>query len=316
MTDAADKQTRGRYGRLLAQARATLAAERIAAVLAPFAVAALVFAGLALWGVFQSSSRTWTLAVLGVLGALALFAAAMQAWRFRWPAREEARRRVEADSRLPFGVLAALDDAPAVGDPELWALHQRRTGEALARSRVRAPRLGLAKADPYALRWAAVLAIGLGLWNQGAGGPDRLKDALRFGPAAVAPSLAEAGAGFSDPTARALAEAAAEIRDERTAYVPGALDEAPSWYGPFQQLHRAPAGVQFAASALSQLDLSAADPATRAGVGWAGRRLASAASLAEAKAVAAELDRMARRLERRGTPAIRRDAGITAADRG
>lgn len=315
MTDEADRRARRRYGGLLVRARATLVLERAAAVLAPFAVAALVFLALALWGVFQTSSRTWTLAVLGVLAALATFAAGAQAWRFRPPSREEARRRVEADSGVPFGALAALEDAPAAGDPDLWALHQRRTAQALSRAKVGWPRTGLAQADPYALRWAAALAIGLGLWNQGDGGVGRLRDAVRFGPAVVAPSLAEAGAGFEDPIARALAEAAAEIRDERTPYVPGALETAPSWYGPFEQLHRAPAGVQFAASALSQLDLSAADPATRVGVGWAERRLASAASLAEAKSVAAELDRMARRLERRADPAVGR-ADFAAADRG
>lgn len=307
VSEGANRSAKRRVAARLALARVVLTFERLAPVVAPFAVALLALVALALWGVFEGASRTWTLAMLGVLTIGALAGAVLNAIRFRPPGRDEARRRVEADSGLPFGTLATLDDAPAAGDAGLWALHQRRMGEAAKRARVAPPRLGLAAADPFALRWAFALMIGLGLWNQGLDGLSRFGDAFRVGPAAVAPALAAPGAIYEDPAARALAEAAAVIRSEQAAYAASPFGDAPSWYGAFDGLTRAPAGVQAAAATLADLGAVEIDPGARVGLGWAQRRIASAGSLREAKAVAAELDAMARRIEHDERAVVRAD---------
>jgi hypothetical protein len=312
VTAALDRKGRTTLTRAMLLARLVLVFERLLPVVAPFAVAGLALTAAALWGLFETAERTFVLACLTVAGVSALAVAARNAVGFRWPTRDEARRRVEADSGLTHAPFSALVDSPAAGDEGLWALHQARSAEAARRARVGGPRAAFAAADPYAFRYAFGLVIGLGVWAQGSAGIDRARAIADLGPAAAAPALI--AQSYRRPEARLLAEAARSIRAERRPYADGAAAATiPSWYGPFGGLDRAPHGVKDAADMLAGFDSAGLDPAARIGLGWAQRRLAAAETLDEARAVAAEFDRMALRLERGGAPAVR-SAGAIAGD--
>lgn len=82
--------------------------------------------------------------------------------RFRWPSRDEARARL--DQTLPGRPLAALADTQALGaqdaaSVQVWRAHLARMADRAARARAVRPRVNLARRDPYALRYAALLAF-------------------------------------------------------------------------------------------------------------------------------------------------------------
>ncbi len=81
---------------------------------------------------------------------------------FHRPHRVEALARI--DARLPGQPIAALMDRPALGagDPTgqaLWAAHQRRMAARADKAEPVAPDLNLARRDPFALRYVALLAL-------------------------------------------------------------------------------------------------------------------------------------------------------------
>ncbi len=95
-----------------------------------------------------------------------LWAAIWGLRQFRLPTLTEARARV--DARLPGQPIAALLDKPALGqnDPvgrALWAAHQQRMAARAAKAAAVAPDLKLARRDPYALRYVALLAFTMAL---------------------------------------------------------------------------------------------------------------------------------------------------------
>lgn len=176
-----EPRSRARLTRALLLARAVLLWERSGAVWAPLALAAAVVAVAGLWGVFDlvpAEYDGYAFAAPFVAGAVAAVRGAL---RVRWPTREEARTRIEADSRLDHDPLAALDDAPAAGDETLWGLHRARAAEALARLKPLRLRAGVAAADPFALRYALGLAAALGLWANGLESADRAPEAFEPG---------------------------------------------------------------------------------------------------------------------------------------
>ncbi|MDE4134301.1 TIGR02302 family protein [Phaeobacter sp. QD34_3] len=106
----------------------------------------------------------WSVAVLSLLGlCLALI------WGLRqlsWPSQADALIRL--DATLPGRPVSALLDAQAIGasDPAsiaLWQAHQRRMAQAAAAARAPKPNLRIAAADPFALRYMALLALVVGL---------------------------------------------------------------------------------------------------------------------------------------------------------
>ncbi|PWE16351.1 hypothetical protein DDZ18_13080 [Marinicauda salina] len=143
-------------------ARAALVWERAAPVLAgPLAVIG-VYAGLALFGVFErlgDPARALTALALAAIGG---FAAVRAARRFTWPARRDAERRVEEDSRLADRPYEALRDAPSAGDDALWAAHRERMAVRLAGARTRRPKAAWAALDPWGARVALVLMLVVG----------------------------------------------------------------------------------------------------------------------------------------------------------
>ncbi len=127
------------------------------------------------------------------LAALACGAALLGAlWhgvqRFVWPSRHMAMARL--DTGLAGQPLAALGDDQAIGadDPAaraVWAAHRARMARALQGARAVAPNLRLSSADPFALRYIALLAALLALLF---GAPSQLANLAALGGASAAPS--------------------------------------------------------------------------------------------------------------------------------
>lgn len=99
--------------------------------------------------------------------------------KFRWPSHADALERL--DRTLPGRPLAALSDTQAVGagdsaSAEVWRAHQSRMAARAAGAKAVEPDLRLARRDPFALRYVALLvflmAVGFGsVWSMAGFGP-------------------------------------------------------------------------------------------------------------------------------------------------
>ncbi len=106
----------------------------------------------------------WGVAVISVLAMLA--GLIHGARRMRWPTRAEALARL--DRTLPGRPIAAVLDQQAIGAGDaasaaVWQAHQQRMAERAGQARAVAPDLRLAKRDPFALRYVALLAFAVAL---------------------------------------------------------------------------------------------------------------------------------------------------------
>ncbi|WP_209016358.1 TIGR02302 family protein [Roseibium sp. RKSG952] len=102
----------------------------------------------------------WSVSALAVLGLLV--AAVWGIRRFHIPTRAEALVRL--DETLPGRPIQALLDDQAIGAMDadsvaLWQAHQTRMAQKASKAGVVKPDLRLASRDPYALRYAALLAL-------------------------------------------------------------------------------------------------------------------------------------------------------------
>ena len=100
--------------------------------------------------------------------AIGLVLALARLRHFRLPSRQDAQRRLEADSHLSHRPLSQLDDRPAgtADDPAtegLWRLQRQRGLALLAKLRLAPPAPGLPARDPFGLRFAALLVLAVGL---------------------------------------------------------------------------------------------------------------------------------------------------------
>jgi len=169
------------------------------------AVGALFLA--ASWAGFWYGLPAW-----GHAGALALFAlAAIVALsplaRFRPPGRAQILARIDRDSPDGHRAASSLEDRLAAGEQDettqaLWALHRAWLARRVETLQVAAPSPGLARRDPRALRYAALLlALAAGL---GAGSERYARFAAAFDVHAFGPSAAPARIdGWIDPPAYA-----------------------------------------------------------------------------------------------------------------
>ena len=117
-------------------------------------------------------------AVLGVAAAL------WRGWRrVVRPSAAAIDRRLERASGLRHQPLAAIADQPALRDAAdpVWQEHVRRVRAQVQRLRVGAPRPGLARRDPRALRGALLLACGAALVVAGPEAAPRLLRAVAPG---------------------------------------------------------------------------------------------------------------------------------------
>lgn len=179
-----DPRSQARLNRALILARAVMLWEQTARLWAPLLLALGGVAVAGLWGLFALIPPVAHNALFAVALVVALGFSAWGARGIRWPSREEARKRLEADSALTHSPLEALEDTPATGDPALWALHKAQAEDAIKAARVGRPKAGLAEADPYALRYVLLLAAAFALWVRG---PDHAWDAMSgFRPAVTA----------------------------------------------------------------------------------------------------------------------------------
>lgn len=177
----------------LALTWAGLWAERLTHALWP--LWSVLFVALALWGTGWLPQLS-ALVLWGVYGVGALMAlwALWFARDFRAPLRAEALSRL--DATLPGRPIQALGDDQGIGGDDaastaVWQAHLTRMEARLSAARAVEPDLRVSDADPYALRYAAVLVLAItvlfgGIWrgadlSTGIGaGP---AEALQTGPA-------------------------------------------------------------------------------------------------------------------------------------
>lgn len=182
-----------RLARRIALARTFVAWERLWRGLFPASIIVLLFCAAALFGLFASVPGWLHTLIL----ALALFAGALALYQgfspFALPRWADGARRLERDNLLAHRPVSESRDRLEAGgnDPfaeELWAAHLTRTLGRFGALRLKAPRPGLWRADPYGVRFVALaLAVG-GLFVAGADWNNRLTTSLTprllFGTAA------------------------------------------------------------------------------------------------------------------------------------
>ena len=157
---------KARLDRLVRHSRWALYVERLWRALFPLLVVVELFVGLSwlgLWLVLPA----WAGPVGIVVFAVAALWAARDVPKLSWPSREDALSRVEKSSGQLHRPLTALEDELSIGSGNresqaIWALHQRRTAEAVERIRSKAPDPQAYRRDPWALRVlaASLLVIG------------------------------------------------------------------------------------------------------------------------------------------------------------
>lgn len=159
---------KARLDRIVRQSRWALYVERVWRAFLPLLVVIGFYVGLSWLGLFLALPA-WA-GPLGIIVFLGVAAwAAKDLYRLRWPTRGDALARVEKSSGFQHRPLTALEDELSVGagDPEsqaIWALHQRRTAEAVAAVRAQPPSPQAFRRDPWALRVLAASLVVIGFY--------------------------------------------------------------------------------------------------------------------------------------------------------
>jgi uncharacterized protein (TIGR02302 family) len=148
--------------RLARRAEAVIVFERLWPPLAWAAALGALFLAVSWFGLWQALPREARIGGV-LLFAVALGVALAPLARLRRPTRAEILARVDRDSGAAHRPAASLADriAGPGDDPAaaaLWALHRQRLARMVARFRPAAPAPGMARRDPRALRYAALLA--------------------------------------------------------------------------------------------------------------------------------------------------------------
>ena len=141
-----------RLNRALFWTQAVMVWERVLPVVVPFPLLALLIAVTGQWGLFLVVPKWAHAAILAVGLLVAVFAAVRAALRFRLPSFTELNIRLAVDNDLRPEQLLAMrheKDQPSL-----------RIGKAKA---------GIAAADPFALRFVALVLIVLGFLILGPG---------------------------------------------------------------------------------------------------------------------------------------------------
>ncbi|NQV45386.1 MAG: TIGR02302 family protein [Rhodospirillales bacterium] len=163
------RRVRRHHSRMMPLARAALIWERLWPRLWPTVGIIGAFLALAMFDVLPLLPF-WLHGVLLFGFAAAMVVALYLGLRsFRVPTGQEIRARIERDSQLPHHPLAVMDDSIAVGKGiesaeesamrVLWQEHRRRATQACKRLRLAVPSPGLARLDPYGIRFIIVLVL-------------------------------------------------------------------------------------------------------------------------------------------------------------
>ncbi|WGW04702.1 TIGR02302 family protein [Tropicibacter oceani] len=163
-----------------------MVAERLVRAFWPLWSILIVGLALLMLGVQDTVAVEWVWGIGAVLGLGALWALVRGARQFRWPTRDGALLRL--DGTLRGNPIQATMDRQAIGAGDaaslaVWKAHQERMRARLREARAVEPDLRVSRADPFALRYAALLMLSVAILfgslmrvqsvtGMGAGGPD------------------------------------------------------------------------------------------------------------------------------------------------
>jgi len=171
-------------GRRVGLARLILIFERVwRALLWPFLVVGcfLIVSLIGLWEILPHWAHNLGIAALALAFAVSL----VPLLRISLPTREEALRRLERDSGVKHRPATAYEDTLAkTTSPTaqaLWQQHRERLSRLVSTLKPGAPRPGIARFDPYAIRALVLLLIVATAFIAGRGGWDRLAAAFTYG---------------------------------------------------------------------------------------------------------------------------------------
>ena len=213
---ALDLRSRRRLNRVLRAGWCVMLWERSVVLWAPFLIATLALITAAVWGGFAKLDQSLQHVAAGGAYLIALAFAIHGALKIRLPKRGETTRRVELDSGLEHTPVSLLADRPVVGDTALWDVQIKHAADAVRKMRVGPARAGLAAADPFALRYALVVAVVLAVFVRGV---EPAREALLgFRPAAVVADIGSRAVKVSETTASGWL---ARLGDQSSAAIPG-----------------------------------------------------------------------------------------------
>jgi uncharacterized protein (TIGR02302 family) len=197
-----EAETRARIERAVRRARLALMWEAVWPVVAPILVLAGLFAIVSWFGLWRVVGDPLRYAILAGFVVAAIWLA-VRAFRLRAPARAAALARVERATGMLHRPATAYTDTLAVGasDPAaraLWLAHRERLLAALDSLRAGVPSPGLARRDPHALRFLAILVFVVGFVYAGPARLDKLAEAFRGGEP-VAATVARIDAWVTPP---------------------------------------------------------------------------------------------------------------------
>ncbi|MCB1501122.1 MAG: TIGR02302 family protein [Bauldia sp.] len=193
---------RRRIDAAIRRARLVILWESVWPVVVPVLLVAALFAIVSWFGLWRVVSDPVRIVILAAF-ALAAIAAAIRAVRLRAPARAAALLRVERASGLLHRPATALTDSIAVGagDPAaqaLWTAHRERLLASLDSLKAGLPAPGLARRDPHAIRFLAILLLVVGFVYAGPERTEKLAEAFRGGEP-VAATVARIDAWVTPP---------------------------------------------------------------------------------------------------------------------
>ncbi len=167
----------------IALTRWSMVWERLWPAILPAALVVGLFAALALADVLPSLPYWLHVAILIVFGIALAASLVFAVRRFRWPSRDEAKRRLETASGALHRPLTTLQDVPALGGDSvasrtLWMHHWRRAAAALGKLRTPLPKPDIPRRDPYAVRAVVVLLLAVAVLVGGTTANDRFARAV------------------------------------------------------------------------------------------------------------------------------------------
>jgi uncharacterized protein (TIGR02302 family) len=179
----AERRQQSRVKNTLWRARLALLWERLWPRLVPPLAVLTVFAIVVFLDLLPTLHFILHLAVLAVFAVALIVTLALLPRGLRWPTEAEGRRRIETASALEHRPLETLTETIAVGNDDpaaraLWAAHQARAKAALDAIRAGLAAPGLARRDPYAIRFALLIVLVVALAVGASDGDKRLNRAF------------------------------------------------------------------------------------------------------------------------------------------